>query len=123
MKDQEEKQDDQDIRTLNKASIAEALIAQIPELDRPHAKLIVETFFELIAEHLEKGDTVKIPGLGNFSVRDKVARPGRNLTITERRVVTFHPSGTLNARVTTNLIPPQEQPRTRRTRAVLKDKE
>ena len=108
MKDQEEKQDDQDIRTLNKASIAEALIAQIPDLDRPHAK---------------------IPGLGNFSVRDKVARPGRNLktgetvTITERRVVTFHPSGTLNARVTTNLIPPQEQPRTRRTRAVLKDKE
>ena len=103
MKDQEEKQNDQDIRTLNKASIAEALIAQIPELDRPHAKLIVETFFELIAEHLEKGDTVKIPGLGNFSVRDKVARPGRNLktgetvTITERRVVTFHPSGTLNA--------------------------
>ena len=72
---------------------------------------------------------MKIPGLGNFSVRDKVARPGRNLktgetvTITERRVVTFHPSGTLNARVTTNLIPPQEQPRTRRTRAVLKDKE
>ena len=45
------------------------------------------------------------------------------MTITERRVVTFHPSGTLNARVTTNLIPPQEQPRTRRTRAVLKDKE
>lgn len=129
MKDQEEKQDDQDVRTLNKASIAEALIAQIPDLDRPHAKLIVETFFELIAEHLEKGDTVKIPGLGNFSVRDKVARPGRNLktgetvTITERRVVTFHPSGTLNARVTTNLIPPQEQPRTRRTRAVLKGRE
>ena len=53
---------------------------------------------------------MKIPGLGNFSVRDKVARPGRNLktgetvTITERRVVTFPPSGTLNSRVTTNLI-------------------
>ena len=89
MKDQEEKQDDQDIRTLNKASIAEALIAQIPELARP-------------GRNLKTGETV---------------------TITERRVVTFHPSGTLNARVTTNLIPPQEQPRTRRTRAVLKDKE
>lgn len=97
--------------TLNKASLAEALVENIIGLDRPHAKLIVETFFELIVEHLEKGDTVKIPGLGNFSVRDKVARPGRNLktgetvTITERRVVTFHPSGTLNGRVTTNLIP------------------
>jgi len=86
------------------------LVDHVAGLDRPHAKLIVETFFELVAEHLEKGDTVKIPGLGNFSVRDKVARPGRNLktgetvTITERRVVTFHPSGTLNSRVTTNLI-------------------
>ena len=99
-----------EIYTLNKASLAEALVDHVAGLDRPHAKLIVETFFELVAEHLEKGDTVKIPGLGNFSVRDKVARPGRNLktgetvTITERRVVTFHPSGTLNSRVTTNLI-------------------
>ena len=109
-----------DVRTLNKASIAEALLEQIPDLDRPHAKLIVESFFELIVEHLEKGDTVKIPGLGNFSVRDKVARPGRNLktgetvTITERRVVTFHPSGTLNARVTNNLLPPDLRAQTRR---------
>lgn len=109
-----------DVRTLNKASIAEALLEQIPDLDRPHAKLIVESFFELIVEHLEKGDTVKIPGLGNFSVRDKVARPGRNLktgetvTITERRVVTFHPSGTLNARVTNNLLPPELRAQTRR---------
>ena len=93
-----------EIYTLNKASLAEALVDHVAGLDRPHAKLIVETFFELVAEHLE------IPGLGNFSVRDKVARPGRNLktgetvTITERRVVTFHPSGTLNSRVTTNLI-------------------
>lgn len=110
----------QDVRTLNKASIAEALLEQIPDLDRPHAKLIVESFFELIIEHLEKGDTVKIPGLGNFSGRDKVARPGRNLktgetvTITERRVVTFHPSGTLNARVTKNLLPPELRAQTRR---------
>ena len=99
-----------EIYTLNKASLAEALVDHVAGLDRPPAKLIVETFFELVAEHLEKGDTVKIPGLGNFSVRDKGARPGRNLktgetvTITERRVVTFHPSGTLNSRVTTNLI-------------------
>lgn len=96
--------------TLNKAGLADVLLEEIPELDRLNAKFLVEEFFSLISRHLEKGDTVKIPGLGNFSVRDKVARPGRNLktgetvTISERRVVTFHPSGTLNARVTQNLI-------------------
>ena len=127
MQDQQDSLTEKDIRTLNKASIADAIMAQNAEIDRPHAKLLVETFFELIVEHLERGDTVKIPGLGNFSVRDKVARPGRNLktgetvTITERRAVTFHPSGTLNARVTTNLIAPDDRPNTRRTRAVLKD--
>lgn len=50
-----------EIYTLNKASLAEALVDHVAGLDRPHAKLIVETFFELVAEHLEKGDTVKIP--------------------------------------------------------------
>lgn len=101
---------EQDVHTLNKATLAEAVLESYPTIDRVRAKTIVEEFFRLIGEHLEKGDTVKIPGLGNFSVRDKVARPGRNLktgetvTITERRVVSFHPSGTLNARVTSNLI-------------------
>ena len=100
MQDQQDSLTEKDIRTLNKASIADAIMAQNAEIDRPHAKLLVETFFELIVEHLERGDTVKIPGLGN---------------------VTFHPSGTLNARVTTNLIAPDDRPNTRRTRAVLKD--
>lgn len=112
LKQMQEKDDysDQDCRTLNKASLAETVLESYPSIDRVRAKMLVEEFFHLISEHLEKGDTVKIPGLGNFSVRDKVARPGRNLktgetvTITERRVVTFHPSGTLNARVTANLI-------------------
>ena len=96
--------------TLNKAGLAEVLMQHF-DIDRPTAKGFVEGFFELISEHLVRGDTIKIPGLGNFSVRDKVARPGRNLKtgetviITERRVVTFHPSGTLNARVTENLVP------------------
>ena len=44
-----------EIYTLNKASLAEALVDHVAGLDRPHAKLIVETFFELVAEHLEKG--------------------------------------------------------------------
>ena len=101
---------DSEVYTLNKASLSDALVEHNRELDPQRARLIVDTFIELIAEHLEKGDTVKIPGLGNFSVRDKTARPGRNLktgetvTIAERRVVSFHPSGTLNNRVTDRLL-------------------
>ena len=97
-------------RTLNKAGLADKIVERIPDLDRPRAKLIVEAFFELLRSNLEEGCTLKIAGVGNFTVRDKVARPGRNLktgevvTITERRVVSFHPSGTLNARVTENLL-------------------
>ena len=100
----------QDCITLNKAALADVVVTKVEGLDRQAAKVLVEEFFEMIARHLEQGDTVKIPGLGNFSVRQKVARPGRNLktgevvTITERRVVSFHPSGTLNARVTENLL-------------------
>ena len=104
----------QDCITLNKAALADVVVTKVEGLDRQAAKVLVEEFFEMIAHHLEQGDTVKIPGLGNFSVRQKVARPGRNLktgetvTISERRVVTFHPSGTLNARVTANLIRDKE---------------
>ena len=106
---------DKEVHTLNKAGLAEAIMDSNPSIDRAHAKFIVEEFFNLIVDRLEQGDTVKIPGLGNFSVRDKVARPGRNLktgetvTITERRVVTFHPSGTLNSRVTANLLDGAEE--------------
>ncbi len=101
--------DDVSGQTLNKARLADAIQRRYA-IDRSQAKLYVETFFKLISAHLAAGDTVKIPGLGNFTVRDKVARPGRNLKtgatvmITERRVVTFHPSGTLNQRVTESLI-------------------
>ncbi len=107
--------DRQDCITLNKAALAEAVVSKVENIDRQSAKVLVEEFFEMIARHLEQGDTVKIPGLGNFSVRQKVARPGRNLktgetvTISERRVVSFHPSGTLNARVTANLIRDEEE--------------
>lgn len=96
--------------TLNKAMLADTLAEAVPDIDRQKAKELVEDFFRHLFDHVAAGDTVKIPGLGNFSSRDKVARPGRNLktgaevTISARRVVTFHPSGTLNARVTENLL-------------------
>jgi integration host factor subunit alpha len=59
---------------------------------------IVEQVFQILKETLEKGETVKISGFGNFSVREKKPRKGRNpktgeeLIISGRRVLTFKPS-------------------------------
>ena len=64
-------------------------------LNKREAKEFIELFFEEIRTALEKGDTVKFSGFGSFTVRDKQERPGRNpktgeeVTISERRVVTF----------------------------------
>ena len=64
-------------------------------LNKREAKEFIETFFEVIKLELENGNDVKISGFGNFNLRDKAARPGRNpktgedVTISERRVVTF----------------------------------
>ena len=66
---------------------------------------MVETFFEEIRQALEAGDTVKLSGFGNFQLRDKPQRPGRNpktgeeIPITARRVVTFHASQKLKGMV------------------------
>ena len=62
-------------------------------------------FFEEIRVALETGDSVKLSGFGNFDLRDKNERPGRNpktgeeIPITARRVVTFRPGQKLKARV------------------------
>lgn len=64
-------------------------------LNKQDARDLVDNFFAEIAIALVQGGPVKISGLGNFMVRDKSARPGRNprtgkeVTISERRVVTF----------------------------------
>ena len=95
--------------TVNKAALAEVIFER-HGIDRHDGKQFVDRFFALIIEHLKQGHVVKLPGLGNFSVRDKNERPGRNLKtgetvlLNERRVVNFHPSGTLNSRVTDSLI-------------------
>lgn len=95
--------------TVNKAALVE-IIYEKHGIDRQTGKEFVETFFDLIIEYLSQGNTVKLPGLGNFVLRDKKSRPGRNLKtgetvmIDERRVVVFHPSATLTARMTENLL-------------------
>lgn len=83
--------------TLTKAELSEILFAQVG-LNKREAKEMVEAFFEEIRQSLEKGDVVKLSGFGNFSVRDKASRPGRNpktgeaIPIAARRVVSFHAS-------------------------------
>ena len=82
--------------TLTKADIADRLADKF-DIDRQEAKVLVELFFEEIRVALEKGEPVKLSGFGNFAVRDKNSRPGRNpktgesVDISARRVVTFRP--------------------------------
>ena len=90
--------------TLTKAELAELLFAQVG-LNKREAKEMVEAFFEEIRMGLESGDMVKLSGFGNFSVRDKASRPGRNpktgevVPICARRVVSFHASQKLKEQV------------------------
>jgi integration host factor subunit alpha len=90
--------------TLTKAELADLLFERLG-LNKREAKDMVETFFEEIRFALQRGDTVKLSGFGNFQVRDKPQRPGRNpktgeeIPITARRVVTFHASQKLKQMV------------------------
>ena len=89
---------------LTKAEMAERLFEELG-LNKREAKEIVEMFFEEIRGALENGQQVKLSGFGNFDLRDKKQRPGRNpktgeeIPITARRVVTFRPGQKLKARV------------------------
>ena len=81
---------------LSKAIMADALCNEI-NLSKPDAKLLVEEFFEEIRYALANGEHVKLSGFGNFTLRDKPQRPGRNpktgeeIPVEARRVVTFKP--------------------------------
>jgi integration host factor subunit alpha len=89
---------------LTKADLAEKLFEELG-LNKREAKEIVESFFEEIRSSLENGQQVKLSGFGNFDLRDKNQRPGRNpktgeeIPITARRVVTFRPGQKLKSRV------------------------
>ncbi len=89
---------------LTKADISNCLFDEVG-LNKREAKEFVDGFFELIRESLESGDNIKLSGYGNFQLRDKSERPGRNpktgeeIPITARRVVTFRPGQKLRARV------------------------
>ena len=87
-----------------KAEMAERLFEELG-LNKREAKELVEQFFEEVRLSLESNEQVKISGFGNFDLRDKKQRPGRNpktgeeIPIKARRVVTFRPGQKLKARV------------------------
>ena len=90
--------------TLTKAELADLLFEKVG-FNKREAKDMVETFFEEVRHALEAGKGVKLSGFGNFQLRVKPQRPGRNpktgqaIPITARTVVTFHASQKLKAMV------------------------
>lgn len=93
--------------TLTKAEMVEYLLSQL-DLTKQEAKQLVEDFFEEIKDMLANNEPVKLSGFGNFELRTKNERPGRNprtgeeVPITARRVVTFHSGHKLRSRVDNN---------------------
>ncbi len=89
---------------LTKAEMAEQLFVEVG-LNKREAKEFVDAYFEVIREALENGEQVKLSGFGNFDLRLKNQRPGRNpktgeeIPISARRVVTFRPGQKLKVRV------------------------
>jgi integration host factor subunit alpha len=89
---------------MTKNEIVEAVNRSI-DLPKNETIDIVDSLFEMVRGQLEKGDDVKIPRFGNFSIREKHERVGRNpktgvsMPITARKVVTFKPSNILRDRV------------------------
>jgi integration host factor subunit alpha len=87
---------------MTKADIIEAVYDQIG-FSKKETAAVVELVFETMKDTLAEGNKIKISGFGNFVVRDKRARPGRNpqtgeaITISERKVLTFKPSQVLKS--------------------------
>lgn len=88
--------------TLTKAELAELLFERLG-LNKRESKDMVEAFFELVHRALVEGKDIKLSGFGNFNIRRKAPRPGRNprtgeaIPIKARNVVTFHASHKLKA--------------------------
>ena len=88
--------------TLTKAELSELLFDRLG-LNKRESKDMVEAFFDIVHEALAHGSDVKLSGFGNFNIRRKAPRPGRNprtgeaIPIKARNVVTFHASHKLKA--------------------------
>ena len=93
---------------LTKAHLADLLFDQVG-LNKRESKDMLDSFFDLISDSLVEGQDVKISGFGNFQIRTKAPRPGRNprtgesIPIEARRVVTFHASHKLKEQIQGNI--------------------
>ncbi len=89
---------------LTQADMAESLFNEMG-LNKKEARELVDLFFEELEASLADGEQVKLSGFGNFDLRDKKERPGRNpktgekIPVAARRVVKFRPGNKLKARV------------------------
>ena len=96
--------------TLTKAELAELLFDRLG-LNKRESKDMVEAFFGIVHDALAEGQEVKLSGFGNFNIRRKAPRPGRNprtgetIPIDARDVVTFHASHKLKAVVQGDTLP------------------
>ena len=92
------------MKTLTRADLVETLCSHIG-FTRVQVEEIIESFFEIIINCLEKGEEVRLSGFGNFMLIDKDERPGRNpktgevVAIKQRRVVTFKSGNRLKKRI------------------------
>ena len=83
---------------MTKAEIVQALYAKVGGFSRKESAELVDIVFEMMKETLARGEKIKVSGFGNFVLRDKRQRPGRNpqtgdpIKISERRVLTFKAS-------------------------------
>ena len=95
---------------LTKAQLAELLFEQLG-LNKRESKDLIDAFFDLICQSLVNGEDIKISGFGNFQIRTKAPRPGRNprtgeaIPIEARRAVTFHASSKLKDQIQVGSAP------------------
>ena len=100
---------------MTKAEIVQALYTRVGGFSRKESAELVDQVFEMMKQTLARGEKIKVSGFGNFVLRDKRQRPGRNpqtgdpIKISERRVLTFKASQilkqALNPRSRTETMP------------------
>ena len=105
----------EDARALTRAELQKAVYGCGPSLSRAEAKKMLDAFFEEVTEALERSEPVKLRSFGNFNVRSKRARVGRNpktgeeAPISPRKVLTFKASPMLVARINGEIINDEEE--------------
>jgi len=96
------------VKTTTKANLTAAVHGLEQNFTKKHSAELVDTVFDIMKRELENGNKIKISGFGNFEVRDKKERPGRNpqtrqeLTISARRILRFKPSQKLKEQLNVN---------------------